>query len=65
MKFTTDFISYHTISGFQIVFFDGILKRRVIFRCRVHLTENNSSREDCVIMYTYNNTRILSGYMWF
>jgi len=31
VKFTTDFISYRMISGFLIILFDKILKRKVIF----------------------------------
>jgi hypothetical protein len=53
------------ISGFQTVLFGRILKRRVIFRFTVNLMVNNSSKENCMIIYTYNSTRILSGYMWF
>jgi len=63
VKFTTDFIYYHIISDFQMVLFDRIVKRRVIFRCTVNLTEKNSSKEECIIIHTYKTTRILSGYI--
>jgi len=52
VKFRTDFISYHMISDFQMVLFDRLLKRSVIFRFTVNITENNSSKDDYMIIYT-------------
>jgi hypothetical protein len=66
VKFTTDFISYYMISDFKMVLFDRVLKRRVIFRCTVNLTENSSSKEDCITIYTYKSTihiRDFNGYI--